>query len=81
MKSNPLEKKYPKKLPWDEEKRKQLGEMYDKWPGWSDPDEVVVEVEVGGNVVSAYVGEDTPAWMMPYDEALIEHYLEEEAGC
>lgn len=33
------------------------------------------------NVVSAYVGEDTPAWMMPYDEALIEHYLEEEAGC
>ena len=30
-------------------------------------------------VVCAYVGEDTPAWMMPYTEELVEHYAEEEA--
>ena len=30
------------------------------------------------NVVGAYVGEDTPAWMMPYNEVLVEYYLEEE---
>ena len=30
------------------------------------------------NVVGAYVGEDTPAWMMPYTEELIEYYAEEE---
>ena len=32
------------------------------------------------NVVGAYVGEDTPAWLISGDKESIKYYVEEEAG-